>query len=412
MNKPAVWTIDGEVGAEEIAVVGEMVLVPLETSLVAVDRVTGQQRWRRDQKIADGGWFRYRIRGELIVLYEGRAASDDPILVEVIEAATGRTRWQGSSHRVNVYGDAVYQTDCTGLGTRDVQCTTMRRAIGDGKPTWPHPATGTLGDDVIGNWHQLAPPESEYLPVWLGPSTPVPSDRPWGLVATATGNVLPGRGPSHAWYAFSAGDLLVITNHDRDEYRCEIGLEAISGPTGTRQWEKPVHAGRYKDKDACRKRLSGSEQSQMIGSGSRIAAVTADRTPQLFDLATGSTVWAAAERGSPIDGDERSLLVGEFADQGALSLLDLETGAKKWSIPDPGFSPHPSERNTFLVGDRVVVGATIRMGNSGGPAVIVYDRETGREVDRYVGYLQGAGADWVAVLVTEYGKPDTIQFHG
>lgn len=392
--------------------VGDVVLTPHETALIAVDRVSGHERWRRDQKLTSAAILEYRVSGELVVFSERRSAASDPTLFEVIEAATGRTRWQASTNYLNVYGDAVYRTDCTAMGTRDVQCTTMRHDIADGKATWPRPASGTLGHDVIGTWHQQAPPESAYLPIWLGPSTVGPDDRPWAAVATATGDLLPGRGGHHAWYTFSVGELLVNTDHDRDEYLCEVALEAINGSTGTRQWSQSVHGGRRKENNECQKRLSGSELGQMIGTGSRIAAVTADGTPQLFDLATGSTVWAAADRGTPLDGDQRSLLVSEFADQGALSLLDLETGKKKWSVPDPGFDPYPSERTTFLVGDRVVVGGRIQIGQfAGRPTTIVYDRETGREIDRYVGWVRGAGADWLALMVSTGTGADELHFY-
>ncbi|MFG2444994.1 PQQ-binding-like beta-propeller repeat protein [Nocardia fluminea] len=411
-NRPAAWSMEFDVGAAEVAVVGDVVIAPQETSFIAVDRASGRERWRRDLKVTGGSKFRYQISDELIVLSESRAASSEPTLFEVIEASTGRTRWQASTNYLNVYGHAVYRTDCTGMGTRDVQCATMRHDIGDGKASWPHPASGTLGHDVIGTWHQQAPPESEYLSIWVGPSTVGPKDRPWASVATATGDVLPGRGANHAWYTFSVGELLVNTDHDSNEYRCEIAMEAINGSTGTRQWSASVHGGRRKEKDECQKRLSGSELSQMIGAGSRIAAVTADGTPQLFDLATGSTVWAATDRGTPLDGDDRSLLVSEFADQGTLTLLDLETGKKKWSVPDPGFDPYPSQRTTFLVGDRVVVGGRIPIGKfAGRPTTIIYDRETGREIDRYVGWVQGAGADWLALLVSDGDGPDELQFH-
>ncbi|GAD81778.1 hypothetical protein FEK33_10140 [Nocardia asteroides NBRC 15531] len=412
VNRPAAWSIEFDVGAAEVAVVGDVVITPGKTSFVAVDRASGHERWRRDQKITGGGGFEYRISGELVVLSERRTASSDPTLFEVIEAATGRTRWQASTNYLNVYGDAVYQTHCTAMGTPDVRCTTMRHDIDDGMATWPRPASGTLGDDAIGNWHQQAPPESEYLPIWVGPSMAGPKERPWAAVATTTGNVLPGRGANHAWYTFSVGELLVNTDHDRNEYLCEIALEAINGSTGTRQWSASVHGGRRKENDECQKRLSGSELGQMIGNGSRIAAVTADGTPQLFDLATGSTIWAATDRGTPLDGDERSLLVSEFADQGTLSILDLETGQKKWSVPDPGFDPYPSQRATFLVGDRVIVSGRIRIGEfSGRPTTIIYDRETGREIDQYVGWAQGAGADWLALLVSADSGSDELQFH-
>ncbi|MFF2083533.1 PQQ-binding-like beta-propeller repeat protein [Nocardia sp. NPDC058176] len=412
VNRPAVWSIDFDLGAAEVAVVGDVVITPRKSSFIAVDRASGRERWRRDQKITNGVGFEYRISGELVVLSERRAASSDPTLFEVIEVATGRTRWQASANYLNVYGDAVYQTQCTAMGTSDVQCTTMRHDIADGKATWPRPADGTLGDDKIGTWHQQAPPESEHLPIWVGSSPAGPEDRPWASVATATGHVLPGRSANHAWYAFSVGELLINTDHDRNEDRCEIALEAINGSTGTRQWSASVHGGRRKENNECQKRLSGSELTPVIGTGSRIAAVTADGTPQLFDLTTGSTVWTASDRGTPLDGDERSLLVSEFADQGALSLLDLETGKTKWSVPDPGFAPYPSDRTTFLVGDRVVVGGPIRTGEyAGRPTTIIYDRETGREIDRHVGWLQGAGADWLALAVSTGSGPDELQFH-
>jgi outer membrane protein assembly factor BamB len=412
INRPAAWSTEFDVGAGEVAVVSEVVITPRDTSFIALDRASGRERWRRDQKVSGGARFEYRISGELIVVSERRAAASDPILFEVIEAATGRTLWQASTNYLNVYGDAVYRTDCSAMGTPKVQCTTMRHDIGDGKASWSHPASGTLGHDVIGTWHQQAPPEPEYLPVWLGPSTAGPEDRPWASVATATGHVLSGRGGHHAWYTFSVGELLVNTDHDRNEYLCEIAMEAINGSTGTRQWSASVYGGRRKANDDCQKALGGSELSQMIGDGPKIAAVTADGTPQLFDLATGSTTWTATERGTPLDGDDRSLLVSEFADQGGLSLLDFETGQKKWSVPDPGFAPYPSQRTTFLTGNRVVVGGRMASGEfAGRPTTIIYDRETGRETDRYIGQVQGAGPDWLALSASGGNGTDELQFH-
>ncbi|MGW5573333.1 outer membrane protein assembly factor BamB family protein [Nocardia thailandica] len=410
VNQPATWSTEFDAGAGEVAVLGDVVITPRELSLIALDRASGHERWRRTQKVTGSG-FEYRISGDLVVVSERRAASSDPTLFEVIEAATGHTLWQASTNYLNVYGDAVYRTDCTAMGTPEVQCSTMRHEIRDGKASWPQPANGTLGDDVIGTWHQQAPPEPEYLPTWLGPRSTGPAARPWASVATATGHVRPGRGAHHAWYTFSVGELLVNTDHDRNEYRCEIALEAIHGSTGTRQWSASVHGGRRKGND-CQKTLSGSELGQMIGDGSRIAAVTAEGNPQLFDLTTGSTIWAAADRGTPLDGDNRSLLVSEFADQGDLSLLDFETGQKKWSVPDPGFDPYPSRRTTFLTGNRVVVGGPISTGKLGGrPTTIIYDRESGREIDRYVGWVQGAGPDWLALLASDGTGANELRFY-
>ncbi|MFI6224409.1 hypothetical protein ACIBEH_27935 [Nocardia salmonicida] len=92
MNRPAAWSIEVDVGAAQVAVLGDVVLTPRETSFIAVDRASGRERWRRDQKVTGGAGFEYRISGELVVLSERRAASSDPTLFEVIEAATGRAR--------------------------------------------------------------------------------------------------------------------------------------------------------------------------------------------------------------------------------------------------------------------------------------------------------------------------------
>ncbi|MEV0031041.1 PQQ-binding-like beta-propeller repeat protein [Nocardia sp. NPDC050793] len=239
------------------------------------------------------------------------------------------------------------------------------------------------------------------------------AERPWALVEASTGTVLPGRAEHHAWYNLAAGDLLVATDHhaSSDSGECRVSITATDARSGAEHYRGNVYSGRRKAGE-CQNMLGPVfGDDQFIGAGTRIAAVTASGAPQLFDLATGTTVWTGSGTGSPLDGDDRSLLFGEFADQGALSLFDFATGALKWTVPDPGFESSPMRQlRTIVAGDRVVIDGVLRSEPGPGHVTVVFDRESGREVQRYRGFLGGAGADWVAVFAERDGQP-ALEFH-
>ena len=113
----------------------------------------------------------------------------------------------------------------------------------------------------------------------------------------------------------------------------------------------------------------------------------------MFDLATGRTVWAAEKSGVPIDGDGRSVLVRQYEDEGALTVLDFETGTVRWTAEDPGLSGQSASWDSTVTGGLVAVsGAT-----GDRPFVRVYDVDTGKRLGQFPGWLHGAGDDWVAV---------------
>ena len=111
-------------------------------------------------------------------------------------------------------------------------------------------------------------------------------------------------------------------------------MQTADGRTG-KAWRGTVFGGRRKDSECVRRLVPDKTGLILIGAGTRIAASTSGGRPQVFDLATGRTVWAGEKSGVPIDGDGKSVLVREYADEGALTVLDFETGTVRWTAEDP-----------------------------------------------------------------------------
>ncbi|WP_157119998.1 outer membrane protein assembly factor BamB family protein [Nocardia xishanensis] len=388
-----------------MSVVGNAVLIPSEGALVSVDRATGRELWRREPRREEKD-YSYAVSGDAVVFLEGNGVPGGPELVEVIEPADGRTLWQASADDVVVFDKAIYTVECA-RGRDD--CSSMRHDIRSGTPTWATPAGGAVDEDTVGVRHRRAAAEPALVAIAVEDPAST-AKRPWALVETSTGTVLPGRAEHHAWYNLAAGDLLVATDHHASSGSgiCLVSITATDARSDAERYRGAVYSGRRKNGE-CQNTLAPAFDDQFIGAGTRIAAVTDSGAPQLFDLATGTTVWTGSGTGSPLDGDERSLLFSEFADQGALSLFDIATGSTKWTVPDPGFGPTATrQRPTIVAGDRVVVGGFLE--SAGGYVTIVFDRDSGRELQRYRGYLCGAGTDWVAVDAHRDGQ-HALEFH-
>ncbi|WP_282776430.1 MULTISPECIES: hypothetical protein [unclassified Nocardia] len=193
-----------------------------------------------------------------------------------------------------------------------------------------------------------APAEPEYLPV----NVYEPTRTPWALVEAETGPVLPGRLPSRGWHLVGAGTFLVGSDHDDPHFR--VFLKRVDAEKATAPEESIVYSGRRADGE-CELALAPWGSDEFIGSGSRIAAVTSDGRPQLFDLATGDAVWIGSAAGVSIDGDDQAVLVREQADRGALSLLDMSTGTTRWTIPDPGLETTSASWRTIVTHSRVAL---------------------------------------------------------
>ncbi len=385
-----------------VSVVGDVVLTVRPRAFVALDRGSGRELWRRD---TPDGYPKYWISGGSVVFVDDPRAGSGQVLFEVIEIVGGATVWQGSADKVTVFDKAVYTAECEQESGRSERCSTMRRDIRDGKPSWAVAASGSVSRSIIGQHGRLAPAEQAHL-AFSVVSEPFGID--WTLLETATGAILPVRAKNRAWYEVAVGKTLIVTANDdvRGLGACPVLIEAFGGDSGTKDYSITVNSGRREDDD-CEHSLGGDG---FVGSGSRVAVVGDDGRAQLLDLAAGTAVWTSEVEGSALACDDRSLLITEHADQGALTLVDLATGRRQWQVTDPGFVGYPNERTVFVVGDSVVVGGRIDSKHGTTPVTIVYDRATGAETATYDGSLEGADPDWVAIVRYVDGH-EVLEFH-
>ncbi|MFG1777711.1 PQQ-binding-like beta-propeller repeat protein [Micromonospora sp. NPDC049048] len=386
------WSVPVRRLDQPLTQLGQVVVVPDGRELRAVDRSTGQDRWRHPFPVS----YQYAVAGELIVV---SASNGGPL--EVLDAATGATRWRAEDTQdVVVQQRNVYHRACVGTG-RSATCVVVARDVRDGRHLWKLPADrfARVSDDAVGVRPPHAAPTERYVVVRLTAST-----RTYTVIAASTGKAGAGRLPSRAWYGFLAGDLLVSTDHDppRGDRLCTVSIATVNAATGARGWSGEVFSGRREDGE-CVKRLAYDHSGlTMIGVGTRLVAVTADGRPQAVDLRTGKAEWEGTSPGVPINGDDRSVLVRRTADEGELALLDMDTGATRWSAPDPGMSGTSASWRASVTRRLVAVSGTV----GERPFVLVHDVSTGRQLGRYPGWLAGAGDDWVAV--SRSGGPDGI----
>ncbi|MGC4763231.1 PQQ-binding-like beta-propeller repeat protein [Micromonospora sp. DT46] len=375
------WSVTARRLDQPLTQLGQVVVVPEARELRAVDRSTGQDRWRHPFPMA----YQYAVAGDLIVV----SASNGGLL-EVLDAATGATRWRAEDTQdVVVQQQVVYDRECVGTG-QSAKCVVVARDVRDGRQLWKLPADrfARVSDEALGVRAPYAAPTQRYVSVRL-------NGRTYTSVAPTTGKAGAGRLPSRAWHGFVAGNLLVTTDHDppRDDRRCTVSIATVDAATGAGGWSGEVFSGRREDGE-CAKRLAHDRSGlTLIGAGTRLVAVTDAGRPQMIDLRTGKAQWEGVAPGVPIDGDDRSVLVRRTADEGELALLDMATGATRWSAPDPGLSGTSASWRSSVTGRLVAVSGAVEQR----PVVLVYDVSTGRQLGRYPGWLAGAGDDWVAV---------------
>ncbi|MEU8047624.1 PQQ-binding-like beta-propeller repeat protein [Micromonospora echinofusca] len=389
-GRAPVWSVTVGRIDQPLTQLGQVVVVPDGRELRAVDRSTGQDRWRHPFPVS----YRYAVAGDLIVVSVNNGGP-----LEVLDAATGATRWRAEDTQdVVVQQRNVYNRACVGSG-RSAKCVVVARDVRDGRQLWKLPADrfARVTDEAIGVRAPHAAPTGRYVAVRL-------DGRTYTTVAAATGKAGAGRLPSRAWHGFVAGGLLVTTDHDppRGDRRCTVDIATVDAATGAAGWSGEVFSGRREDGE-CVKRLAHDRSGvTMIGAGTRLVAVTAAGRPQAVDLRTGRTQWEAATPGVPVDGDDRSVLVRRAADGGELALLDAATGATRWSAPDPGLAGTSASWRSSVTRRLVAVSGAVEQR----PVVLVHDVSTGRQLGRYPGWLAGAGEDWVAV--SHSGGPDGI----
>ncbi|MEV4134776.1 PQQ-binding-like beta-propeller repeat protein [Dactylosporangium sp. NPDC049742] len=377
------WTVQVETGAQDVAVVGDVAVVIGDQTLLGLDRQTGRELWRRDKAAHVAV-----VAGDRVVLQEADAAALTH-RVFVLDAATGTPVWgtPPSLWRPVVYADAVYSGDCPAGG---VVCTLVALGMRDGRELWRLPkATGNVGADTIGRRGPFAPKAGPRLLLTGAPQGGLTLLDPATGVASAA-SVPRERG----WFALAAGDLIVTTDHDppAGDSNCTVAVTSYSGDTGKKTTSGAVYSGHERGGECQRAFGDRHAGAVLIGAGTRIAAATSGDAVQVYDLATGRTVWRSDERGVPLESDGTTLLVRDTADEGGFRLLDFQTGAVRWKAPDSGLSGLSASWDCALTAGLVAVqGAT---GDK--PFVRVYAARSGEDRGRFGSWLAGLGDDWVA----------------
>ncbi|MGI5175402.1 PQQ-binding-like beta-propeller repeat protein [Dactylosporangium sp. CA-152071] len=378
------WTAQVETGAQDVAVVGNVAVVIGERTVLGLDKDTGRQVWRRSLGEQTGAV----VAGDRVVI-QGDPAEALTHRVFVLDAATGTPVWgtPPSLWRSVVYADAVYSGDCPAGG---VVCTLVALGMRDGRELWRLPkVTGNVGADTIGRRGPFAPQAGPRLLLTGAPQGGLTLLDPATGVASAA-SVPRERG----WFALAAGDLIVTTDHDPPggDRNCTVAVTSYSGDTGKKTTSGAVYSGRERGGECQRTFGDRHAGAVLIGAGTRIAAATADDAVQVYDLATGRTVWRSDERGVPLESDGTTLLVRDTADEGGFRLLDFQTGAVRWKAPDSGLSGLSASWDCALTAGLVAVQGAV--GEK--PFVRVYAARSGEDRGRFGSWLAGLGDDWVA----------------
>jgi hypothetical protein len=378
------WSRTVATGSHWVGAFDDVAVLTDEGSIVGVGSRSGDELWKHD--LPSG--VRLHVVDKLIVLAKA------PGTVEVINPATGATVWKKDvpDKTVQVYKRAVYTDNCENRGANAPgACRITAHDVTDGRVLWTAPAAiSGVGWNRIGPHHPYAPDAGAYLVAGNGAA-----GKRYGAIDEKTGQPLPGHTTGAGWAIFAVGPLLVTTDHDPPpgDSNCTVTMAAVDARTGAAAWSGKVFSGRQKD-NTCAKSLAGENVQDIVGAQTRIAAVTATGRPQVFDLATGRTVWAGDKAGVPLDTDGTSLLVRQSADTGELAVLDFETGKPRWTAPDPGLEGNSASWDTTVTSGLVAVSCGFGRGQA---CVVVYDAATGKQLGRFPGWLAGAGTGWVAI---------------
>ena len=372
-------------------------MLAYESLVVAVSRSGGKELWRRP--VPED--YSFSIASGLVVIQE---TNEGPL--EVVDPATGSTRWRSAKPaRFVVTQDAVY-SHCDRDESKYLKgCSITSRDVRNGRERWNiHSQTFDVNDKFIGARAPYAPITGPYVAAGIGER-----DRPWAALDVRSGRPLRGRAQlERGWYNLAVGRTLIATDHDPrlGDQRCTVSIVAVNADTGSKKWSGSVFSGRSKAGECQKTLVPRAAGMILIGAGSRIAASTDGGTPQVFDLATGRTVWEGTAPGVPVDGDRRTLLVRRYADEGGLTLLDFASGRVRWSAPDPGLSGQSASWKSSVTSRLVAVS-----GAAGDrPHVLVYRVSDGQRLGRFPGWLAGLGEDWVAVIHSATGPTSTLDF--
>ena len=385
-------------GGDPVAAVAGSSLVVTSGSEIRGYTLDGRETWRSE--FPSEAYL--SVAGELAVVYS------DEVGVRVIDAENGDERWRDSkATELAVFADAVYSSRCNEArdGAPD-NCRVTARDLSDGTVRWDVPAAqhAQVRADAVGVPYPQTQPAARRLALVTMPDG-LSGDRWVNPIDARTGKPLGRRAEFHTWYAFVAGDVMVVTDHD-NEPGCGVAIRGYDIEDGSQRWSTVAQDPKRAHGD-CDEFLAPPESGMdVIGDGHTIAAVNDSGKPQLIDLRTGRTTWTAPEPGAPVAGSGRLMLARTRPDQGRLRLYDTASGGTLWTAPDPGLDGYPS----VVHRDAVLVAA-----ECDAPAIwciVRYDVATGDRKAAYPGSYAGSGDGWVATYDRdEPGDGWRLEFH-
>lgn len=296
------------------AVGGDRVLVLLNGAVEARRLSDGGPAWTRTVDWA-------LPTGDAVVA--GRANGGG---YEVLDAATGRVRWQDARARdAWPYRDVVLSLTCKKNGDG---CTMRARSIGNGATRWTvrvEAAAQRLAghpefDEVRERDGMLRPDYPGAAPPLVG----VVGDGQVTIVDTRSGGV-PGRLPEGAEtrVVVAGTRVLGVTARPADGGGCRYSVRAWDS-SGRQVWSRTGYDLGTVSGSGCEQR----EDPRLVGQ--LVSGVTPDDRPVLLDVGTGGVRWTGSSGARVVAADDKIAVV-RGRDGRQLSALNTANGATLWS---------------------------------------------------------------------------------
>ncbi|MEV0648064.1 hypothetical protein AB0I28_22635 [Phytomonospora sp. NPDC050363] len=430
LSRPQAWSVEipAELGESVTArVKGEVVLIAAERGLLAVERATGEELWRRDlteviARVEAGqglgtssvDWYLNLAGNSLMMpVYDGGDVWN-PSAFEVVDLPTGATRFTFDVDEDSGEGSFGFVTPGSLIVVRPGDPDELTAvALSDGRELWRHstdqvittPRGYSVRAQAISMRNSAAtgdePPEDAFILLSAEPDAGVPTEANYlDLADGETGPDWRAEDPNSHYFEPVQGLLIDVA-----EPRV---MRAYDPVTGTKLWESAT----LRDFS-----MPGPVDSYTFTDGLLIdadLAVPADQvTYQLIDLSDGTVSPGADLGGRRLVAVDADYAVGLDPDPATLTAI-TPGGATLWttSLRPKGWTTPGFQAEGFLTGDGwLAVEGRVGVGGDSSSHLWFVDLATGEHGSvpdgRLLGFEGGAlvstGASGTAVALTELG---------
>ncbi|MFC4851998.1 PQQ-binding-like beta-propeller repeat protein [Actinophytocola glycyrrhizae] len=335
------WTLPLPPGSDEhdvpeFAVTDHGYVLVNDKDVVGLDRA-GTELWRFAPPATD--YFRAEVTGSQVFLGYRNPDEDrwpQPEVIVALDAATGAELWRETEASFwSVTTDTIYLSVCYGgqnnhigdceLSARDPRTNSIRWAI----PTY---ASSRVVND---SQEPQAAPTPPYLLIGSYPTgreSYVLSSHDPGTGATLGSGF---RGPDGDIGSVStASERMVVTTEDHDDNPadgCTATLIGFSVAGADEIWRHTARTAKELDGKRCGRQPVSRNRGRM-------AVTTENGAPSVLNVETGAIEWSAPQKGQALAASDTTLLVAESAAEGTVELVAYRVGNAKpvWRAPFPG----------------------------------------------------------------------------